>query len=504
MADIPQEVFALPLFEKLNPKQKKLVESEASLEVCPADTVFAHQSEYLARFCVILQGGVTMYRKEGGETKVLGAFGQKDWFGELGALSNQPEPATLRADTRTTFLVCEQALFKQLYKNKHFKGLVDETYRRLSLSVHLRVAPIFKSLSPAELRAIESHVSMVEYDKGRVIAEEGGEADAIYLVRSGAVSCTKDGGKSILGYHMANSSFGERALTGQKAWPGTYETMAPTAVLKVSVSVFRDVFAQEPRVLDVLARTAGFIIAEEMGETTGVFDIAHDDSAFSADELEVMVGKQSVKGGEALVIDMHSCVRCNACVEACVSVHDDRVPRLSKTGTRVVHKETGHTVTLATSCYNCEIPECMMACEYGAIRRDVQGLIRYVWDNCVGCQMCSTACPYGVISMTPPPRAGETEPSFQRHWFLQTIPFIGKRFGGSHRADAKKDEGTSEEKAVGKLRGVESRGKAIKCDLCAGLPFEACVYNCPTQAIVRINPEKVLTGRDSRGLLPKH
>ncbi|HUR28741.1 MAG TPA: hypothetical protein VM509_11185, partial [Planctomycetota bacterium] len=37
-------------------------------------------------------------------------------------------------------------------------------------------------------------------------------------------------------------------------------------------------------------------------------------------------------------------------------------------------------------------------------------------------------------------------------------------------------------------RGEKVQGKSIKCDLCAGLPFEGCVYNCPTSAISRVNP----------------
>jgi len=506
MSTIPPEVYELPLFAKLNPKQKKLLEAEASLDICAAGQIFSRQGEYSERFCVILTGGASMYRKEDGETKLLGAFGQKDWFGELGALSSQPEPATLKADTNCTFIVCDQALFKQLYKNKHFKALVDGTYRRLSLAVHLRVAPLFKNLSSSQLSSLEGRLSMLEYEKGRVIAEQGATTDAVYLVRSGAISCRSSKTGRILGYYMSNSTFGEHCLTAKGTWPGNYETMAVTSVLKIPVDVLRDVFASEPDVIDDLSRRANQILAEEHGESTGLYDqVTPGKPGPSSDELEVMVGKQSVKGGEALVIDLDRCVRCNACVESCVSVHDDRVPRLSKTGNRVISKETGRPVMLATSCYNCEIPECMMACEYGAIRRDVQGLIRYVWDNCVGCQMCSSACPYGVISMTPPPTAGATEPAFKRHWFLQTIPFIGNKFAGSH-PDKKKCASTpeSDEKAVGALRGVESRGKAIKCDLCAGLPFEACVYNCPTQAIIRMNPERVLTGRDERTLLPKH
>ena len=40
--------------------------------------------------------------------------------------------------------------------------------------------------------------------------------------------------------------------------------------------------------------------------------------------------------------------------------------------------------------------------------------------------------------------------------------------------------------------------KAIKCDLCAGLPFEACVYNCPCDAISRRSPEALSSIGSSR------
>ena len=39
MVDFPPEVYELPLFAKLNPKQKKLLESEARFEAHPAETV---------------------------------------------------------------------------------------------------------------------------------------------------------------------------------------------------------------------------------------------------------------------------------------------------------------------------------------------------------------------------------------------------------------------------------------------------------------------------------
>jgi Fe-S-cluster-containing hydrogenase component 2 len=108
-------------------------------------------------------------------------------------------------------------------------------------------------------------------------------------------------------------------------------------------------------------------------------------------------------------------------------------------------------------------------------------------------------CPYEVISMTPPPKTADSQPKFKRHWFLRTLPFIGHKFEGNHDvgAPAQADEPST---VVSALRQKPVQGKAIKCDLCAGLPFEACVYNCPTQAIGRVNPETLLTGgrRDTK------
>jgi Fe-S-cluster-containing hydrogenase component 2 len=212
----------------------------------------------------------------------------------------------------------------------------------------------------------------------------------------------------------------------------------------------------------------------------------------SSDEIEIMVAGESAKGGHALVIDLTRCVRCNACVESCVAVHADRVPRLSKTGNRISTQKT-----LASACYHCEIPECMMSCNYGAIRRDVRGTIEFVWDNCVGCTSCVSNCPYNVIRMTDPPQltdaVAEPVPSI-----LAELPLIGKFFKPAHACGTKSASSGSK---VHKLTGREENvaGKAVKCDLCAGMPFEACVYNCPCSAIERVAPEALFPTGNVKG-----
>ncbi len=503
MSELPKELYEHRLLVDLSPKQKKLLESEAYLEVAPAGEVFARQGEYTGRFCIVFEGGVGAYREEEGVTANLGVYGPGDWFGEMSALSNQPELATYRVDVRCVLLVIEPPLFRQLHrkvgkKESKFQQLVDASYRERSLSIHLRVAPVFKGLSASMLKQLGKQAEFIDLEEGTVVAAENDPAAALFLVRSGAVKCSKTdhrGREIILSYHMANSSFGERCLTDHRSWPGAYTAIAPTSLIRIPEAVFASTLATNEGALALLRKTADFMVADEEGFSASDSAIlaqrAAEAPAASQEQLEIMVGRQSVKGGEALVINLDQCVRCNACVESCVSVHEDRVPRLSKTGTRVQD-----TFTLASSCYNCEVPECMMSCDYGAIRRDVKGQINFVWDNCVGCQCCSHSCPYGVISMTPPPIVPGEKPKYKRHWFLQTLPFVGKYFTGSRPA-VMMPEIKEEHPNVGALRGAKVQGKAIKCDLCEGLPFEACVYNCPTDAIGRENPEQLFLSMES-------
>src|SRR4030095_1317309 len=110
---------------------------------------------------------------------------------------------------------------------------------------------------------------------------------------------------------------------------------------------------------------------------------------------------------------------------------------------------------------------------------------------------CVSKCPYNVIRMTPPP----TESTSQESSVLAELPLIGSWFRPREAAQNKPvlaREPGAPLKQVNRITGREEEvaGKAIKCDLCAGLPFEACVYNCPCGAILRVEPES-LFGREA-------
>jgi len=489
-------IFKLELFAGLPPRLRKLLLKFRRYTPGQADAVFVQQGEYTEEFHYVLSGSISAYRTDvDGKTELFEFLGPHDWFGEASAISNQPSLATYKADAACTLLTIDGGTFKILYKdsaNQDFRRRIDERYRRQSLAAHMRTMPVFRNLPKDQLAAIKSHVRFETHPKGKVIATEGADADAVYMVRSGAISCSRklpSGQDQILEYHMNNSSFGERSLAlGTTKWPGTYTTLAPTDVLVISKAAVESTLGGDAKSLEVLQK-ASFALAHEPSAGRGVGAPRQEKSA---DELEVLVKGGRVKGGEALVIDLQRCVRCNMCVETCVAVHEDRVPRLSKKGQRTpaVIELVPTEISLATSCYNCDIPECMMACNYGAIRRDSEGLIRFVYDNCVGCAMCVSACPYGVIRYTPPPGSAPIVPEEN---FLETIPFIGHLFKKAAPAAAAAGVAPEVKKAdpILSARGEKVQGKSIKCDLCAGLPFEGCVYNCPTSAISRKDPTAI-------------
>jgi Fe-S-cluster-containing dehydrogenase component/CRP-like cAMP-binding protein len=494
--DLADSLLALPLFDGIPKGAAKLLTRFARVEVCPPGTEFVQQNEFTTDFFIVLQGVVTAYRTEpDGRVRRVQQMGPGDWFGELSALSNQTSPAQLKTDAPSTLVVLEAGLFKDLYNSvRKFRGQVDGRYRETSLELHLAVVPAFATLDTDQRRRLRKLAKFDRISEGEVIVESGEPAEAIHLVRSGAVTFHRRllGGSSeeerLDGYLMTNSSFGEHSLWEPQArWEGTYRARTDVELLTLPVTKLRDEFADSPEVLQHVERAARQVTLADRGE----------DGGMHGDELHGMVHRGSVKGGEALVIDLHKCVRCNACVESCVAVHEDRVPRLSKKGFRVdaAANKLQSQVSLVTSCYHCETPGCMMSCSYGAIRRDPQGLIRFIGDNCVGCAMCVSACPYDVIRLTEPP-----EPEPEPESLFARIVSLGGLLGNREAPVEAAGESYGTPRGDGFHKEHEVRGRAIKCDRCEGLPFEACVYNCPCGAIDRRSPAELFgLGSSSQG-----
>ena len=121
------------------------------------------------------------------------------------------------------------------------------------------------------------------------------------------------------------------------------------------------------------------------------------------------------------------CRDCQPCVLACSLYHERRCgPSLARLA---IVKDMARYTFGVRICQHCENPACMAACPTGALAADGRDVVVLDQDACIQCGACEDACPHDAIVY------------------------------------------------------VESDGRYLKCDLCAGREGPLCVEVCPVEAI---------------------
>lgn len=169
---------------------------------------------------------------------------------------------------------------------------------------------------------------------------------------------------------------------------------------------------------------------------------------------------------EHIRIKPDKCKACRRCEVACIAAHhnltfkeamkhrDEYVPRV-----QVVKAEGLKT---SVRCHQCENAPCCNICPTGALQQAEDGRITMNAENCISCEMCIRACPYGTISM-------------------DTIKF---------QSVPDPEEGHKE--IVPLPHGHEV---AVKCDMCHawrienGKKITACMEVCPVRALYLVEAD---------------
>lgn len=98
-------------------------------------------------------------------------------------------------------------------------------------------------------------------------------------------------------------------------------------------------------------------------------------------------------------VDLNRCVGCRTCEAAC-DLAWGTSPEVSFRQVGTVEGgqfPDARRMFLSLACHHCDEPACAEACPTNAyVKRDDDGVVIVDTDQCIGCKMCTYACPYGA------------------------------------------------------------------------------------------------------------
>lgn len=453
-------------------------------------------------FYILVEGKLDVYIKnDQGVSSKVGEIQPQTSFGEMSVLGGQPRNATVAVPPAAEARVLEiqRATLRLLRKLKKFGELLDENYRRYGLSRTLLEVQraTHNSLSSELLENLKKASRFTVYAKDHILLQEGEPIDRLIFIKSGwtrrvrgiasdptlvrslasnpmlgdmVMELDDDIGFDFLG---AGNWLGLDAIfhKDQTTWNYTATVMARTEVLEVEISHLRS----EPALVKMISEYfPQFSEADDK-----LPEPPSDRRSVAAAAKEIATG--IVDGTNLLVMDMDLCIRCGNCSMACHKVHGQS--RLLRRGIHIARPVKPNSlsiqhVLLPSVCLHCRDPECLTGCPTGAIARFSEGHIDIDPKTCIGCGDCATQCPYNAISMVPRKPAVPPTPKLSRTvkgWFSLALP--------------------KQPPAVTETQDL----LAVKCNLCentslnpkgAKKPAYSCEENCPTGALVRVNPRE--------------
>ncbi|HBB86875.1 MAG TPA: hypothetical protein DC047_04610 [Blastocatellia bacterium] len=411
-------------------------------------------------------------------------------FGEMAVLAGVERNATVIVPehAKATVLEVTRPALRLLRKLPKFGRVLDETYRAHGFGRALEDLSQPGRVADDEIvERLRDIGKFMVYAKHHVLCQEGTPIDKVLLIKSGwirrvsgvpmdpmSTGVVLGVGASIgADFLGAGNCLGLDGARQSENWKFTASVMARTEVVEIPIAPL----AANPELRNrIVAAFSAFSTVDDMPPA---IEAVRDLRALASAEEEIATG--IVDGANLLVMDMDLCVRCGNCSLACHKVHgQSRLLRRGISITRPVSigsQRTQHVLSPQV-CMHCKDPECLTGCPTGSIFRDPRGYVDIDPATCIGCFDCATQCPYDAITMVPRGAGGIVK--------FDLFGMLKKTFSVSATAVALPAEAADDV-------------VAIKCNLCEHTSLNpqgarrqaySCEENCPTGALVRVDPVK--------------
>jgi MoCo/4Fe-4S cofactor protein with predicted Tat translocation signal len=233
-------------------------------------------------------------------------------------------------------------------------------------------------------------------------------------------------------------------------------------------------------------------------------DFVKDTEPHSPERVSLFPDWDYDKGNQwGMVIDLNSCIGCNACLVACQS--ENNIPVVGKEQVymgREMHwirldryysgkSEEGHqdedpqVVMQPIACQHCENAPCESVCPVAATVHSPEGLNDMAYNRCVGTRYCANNCPYKVrrfnyfdwhknfrnervAEPATYPLAQNPDVSVRMRGIMEKCTYCTQRI---------------QEKKIELKASLRSKGEQLRTVLDSDGILTACQQTCPTEAI---------------------
>ena len=390
-----QRLSRLEIFESFSDDQRdaflKAYEYEPAIRLrsFKAGDIICRKGEYELDLCFILTGAVDLIDRYGEKDQVFVAgLEAGNIYGELGAIGGLPRTLDVVAHTDCEIFYVPRHALKYLEQNNRAREILAQRYRERAVRVTVADIELFDGVSSAAVDDLIPKCEILRYElRGIPVVSQGEPGDAFYIVRDGFVQVVRDeddGSRRVIAYLRTGEYFGEMALFETDTRWASVLTAGKCELIKIRRDDFLELCRRYPHIEASARKVIEQRFEQQRTVTPEISDLLERSGQLGVIQADAL-----------LVMDLDLCIKCDACVKACESLHGKS--RLIRNGIQL------GKYLVPSACRHCDDPKCMNSCPTGAIKRRLEGEIYFQYDMCIGCGNCAIACPYDNIAMIDTP-----------------------------------------------------------------------------------------------------